>query len=138
MVEAAYQQMLLGSNFTRPGVIEVECAQKFLGLSMAQKWLKFAKNGSDVTTAAVKLAELLPAVTWWQFVLTSLSSQSTIGSSALLQCLPEYQRRLKDLTVKFHFNDISSLENLFAEHSGRIACVIMEPETAEAPNENSS
>ena len=56
VVEAAYQQMLLGSNFTRPGVIEVECAQKFLGIIDGAEMVKFAKNGSDVTTAAVKLA----------------------------------------------------------------------------------
>ena len=56
VVEAAYQQMLLGINFTRPAPIEIECAQKLLNLISGGEMVKFAKNGSDVTTAAVKLA----------------------------------------------------------------------------------
>src|ERR1043165_5932571 len=56
VVEAAYQQMRLGSNFARPATIELACAEKFLHLIEGAEMVKFAKNGSDVTTAAVKLA----------------------------------------------------------------------------------
>src|SRR5512133_2201971 len=56
VVEAAYQQMQQGINFTRPAPIEIECAEKLLSLIDAAEMVKFAKNGSDVTTAAIKLA----------------------------------------------------------------------------------
>ena len=56
VVEAAYQQMRLGINFTRPAKIEVDLAETMLEIIDGADMVKFAKNGSDVTTAAVKLA----------------------------------------------------------------------------------
>src|ERR1700741_229062 len=56
VVEAAHQQMLLGINFSRPAKIEVDLAEVILGVIDGADMVKFAKNGSDVTTAAVKLA----------------------------------------------------------------------------------
>ena len=45
-----------GTNFTRPTVLELEAAETFLEQVPGADMVKFAKNGSDVTTAAVKLA----------------------------------------------------------------------------------
>jgi len=45
-----------GVNFQRPSYIELEMAEKFLSLIPCHDMIKFAKNGSSVTTAAVKLA----------------------------------------------------------------------------------
>ncbi len=56
VVQAAYKQMQLGANFTRPATIEFEAAEEFLRFIEGADMVKFAKNGSDVTTAAVKLA----------------------------------------------------------------------------------
>src|ERR1700677_2553684 len=56
VVQAARRQMELVANFTRPASIEVEAAEKFLTFIQGADMVKFAKNGSDVTTAAVKLA----------------------------------------------------------------------------------
>src|SRR6266851_2910845 len=56
VVEAAHRQMLLGSNFTRPAAIELDCAQELLGLIEGADMVKFAKNGSDATSAAVRLS----------------------------------------------------------------------------------
>jgi glutamate-1-semialdehyde 2,1-aminomutase len=50
--EAAYQ----GTNFQRPAAIELEAAKLFLDTVQSGDMVKFAKNGSTVTTAAVKLA----------------------------------------------------------------------------------
>src|SRR5215469_12336223 len=56
VVEAAYRQMQLGINFNRPAKIEVDLAEVMLEVVNGADMIKFAKNGSDVTTAAVKLA----------------------------------------------------------------------------------
>ena len=56
VVEAVYEAMCSGTNFTRPSPIEVECAEALLAVIPGAEMVKFAKNGSDVTTAAVKLA----------------------------------------------------------------------------------
>src|ERR1700736_431643 len=56
VVEAAHKQMQLGTNFNRPAKIEVDLAETMLEVIDGADMVKFAKNGSDVTTAAVKLA----------------------------------------------------------------------------------
>src|SRR5271157_3296008 len=56
VVDAAYKQMKLGINFTRPAKIELDLAEAMMGVVDGADMVKFAKNGSDVTTAAVKLA----------------------------------------------------------------------------------
>ena len=56
VVEAAQRQMQLGINFNRPSTLEVDLAEAVLDVIDGADMVKFAKNGSDVTTAAVKLA----------------------------------------------------------------------------------
>ena len=46
----------LGLNFQRPSKIELDYANNFLKLLPNHQMIKFAKNGSTVTTAATKLA----------------------------------------------------------------------------------
>ena len=53
---AAIEQIGLGSNFGRPSRIEMDAAQDLIDLIPSAEMVKFAKNGSTVTTAAVKLA----------------------------------------------------------------------------------
>jgi glutamate-1-semialdehyde 2,1-aminomutase len=131
VIEAAYQQMQLGINFTRPSPVEVEAAEKLLSLTPYADMVKFGKNGSDVTTAAVKLAR---AYTGRDRVAVCADHPffSTddwfIGSTAMNAGIPQL---VQDLTVKFNYNDIDSLEQMFTQYPGQIACMIMEVETTE-------
>lgn len=133
VVEAAYRQMLLGANFTRPMPIEVECAEEILGLIDGAEMVKFSKNGSDVTTAAVKLAR---AYTGRDLVAVCAEhpffsvDDWFIGTTPMTAGIP---RAVRDWTLKFHYNDLASVEALFEAHPGEIACVVMEPETCEPP-----
>lgn len=133
VVEAASRQMLLGSNFTRPSLIEYELAETVVGLFDGAEMVKFAKNGSDVTTAAVKLAR---AATGRDLVAICADhpffsiDDWFIGATELSAGIP---KAIRDLTVKFRYNDIGSLSALFEEHPGQIACVILEPATSEEP-----
>jgi glutamate-1-semialdehyde 2,1-aminomutase len=136
VVEAAHRQMLLGNNFTRPTAIEVECAEQILSMIAGGEMVKFAKNGSDVTTAAVKLAR---AYTGRDLVAVCADhpffsvDDWFIGSTPMASGIP---MPMRSLTVKFHYNDLASVESLFAEHPGEIACVLLEPETTEPPMNN--
>ena len=56
VVKAAREEMLRGSNFTRPSPIELECAEELLGLIEGADMVKFTKDGSTATTAAIRLA----------------------------------------------------------------------------------
>jgi glutamate-1-semialdehyde 2,1-aminomutase len=45
-----------GNSFTRPTDLELAAAEHFLALVPFADMVKFTKNGSDATTAAVRLA----------------------------------------------------------------------------------
>ena len=136
VVEAAQKQMLLGSNFTRPAPIELECAEALLGLIESADMVKFAKDGSDATTAAVKLARAYTG----RDLVARCGDQPFfsvddwfIGSTAMAAGIP---LAVRDLTVLFRYNDIASLQALFDQHPGEIACVILEAATAVEPKDD--
>jgi glutamate-1-semialdehyde 2,1-aminomutase len=95
--------------------------------------VKFAKNGSDVTTAAVKLAR---AFTGRDLVLACQDQPffSTddwfIGVTAMPAGIPQ---AIRDLTLGFPYNDAAALDAMLTAHAGRVACVIMEAETTVPP-----
>ena len=136
VVKAAYRQMLLGINFTRPAPIEIECAEQFLSLIEGAEMVKFAKNGSDATTAAIKLAR---AYTGKDMVAVCADHPffSTddwfIGSRDMNAGIPE---AIHNLTVKFKYNDLESIKALFTKYPNRFACLIMEAETLITPTHN--
>lgn len=133
VVEAAYRQMLLGSNYTRPGRIELECAEELLGLIDGAEMVKFAKDGSTVTGAAIKLAR---AYTGRNKVAICAdhpffsSEDWFIGSTPIAAGIPQVTR---DLTVKFRYNNLDSVKSLFEQYPGQIACVILEPVKSDDP-----
>ena len=133
VVEAAYRAMLLGNNFTRPAPIEMECAEALAGLIDSSEMVKFGKNGSDATSAAVKLSraytgrDLIAICGDHPFFSVD---DWFIGSTAMSAGIP---KAIQDLTLKFRYNDIESLKNLFGQHPGQIACVLMEAATAIEP-----
>ena len=133
VVEAARRQMLLGNNYVRPARIELECAEAFLSLVEGADMVKFCKDGSDATSGAVKLAR---AHTGRDMVAICGDhpffsvDDWFIGTTAMSAGIPE---RIKELTVKFRYNDIGSVRDLFAAHPGKIACVILEAEKYDPP-----
>ena len=136
VVEAAYLQMLQGINFNRPSSIEVECAEKLLSLIGGAEMAKFAKNGSDVNTAAVKLAR---AYTGRDMVAVCAEhpffsvDDWFIGITDMSAGIP---KSFSDLTVKFHYNDIESVLALFQNHPNQIACLFMEVERLDPPQDD--
>ena len=61
VLEAVRRQLELGTNFTRPSPIEVECAEAVLGVIEGADQIKFTKDGSTATTAA---PEIGPCTHW--------------------------------------------------------------------------
>jgi glutamate-1-semialdehyde 2,1-aminomutase len=136
VVEAAYQQMCMGINFNRPSSIEVECAETLISLIEGAEMAKFAKNGSDVTTAAVKLAR---AYTGRDLVVICEDhpfysvDDWFIGTTDMAAGIPN---AIKELTLKFHYNDVEGLSALFNKYPNQIACVFMEVERLDPPRDN--
>ena len=127
VVEAAYRQMQLGHNFVRPSTIEVECAEELLSLIKGAEMVKFGKNGSDATNAAIKLAR---AYTGRDLVAMCADhpffsvDDWFIGTTPMSAGIPKV---IPDLTIKFRYNDIGSVQALFDQYPNQIACVILEP-----------
>jgi glutamate-1-semialdehyde 2,1-aminomutase len=94
---------------------------------------KFAKNGSDATTAAVKLAR---AYTGRDLVARCQEhpffsiDDWFIGDTPCDAGVPS---AIQKMTKRFSFNDLGSLKAVFDEHPGQIACAILEPATALEP-----
>ena len=117
-----------GANFQRPSVLEMETAERFLSLVPGHDMIKFAKNGSTVTTAAVKLARAKTGRTLVAFPGNHpfySYDDWFIGQTACSRGIPE---EISRLSVTFTACDIGSLRALFAKYPGQIACVITEPE----------
>ena len=133
VIQAAYAQMQLGANFCRPAKIEVDLAEVMLETLDGADMVKFAKNGSDVTTAAIKLAraytgrDLIAICGDHPFFSVD---DWFIGVTEVNAGIPDAISRM---TLRFRYNDLASLRQLFDQHSNQIACVVLEPETTVPP-----
>jgi glutamate-1-semialdehyde 2,1-aminomutase len=122
-----------GSNFARPSYTELQAAEAVLSLLPRADMVKFAKNGSDATTAAVRLAR---AATGRDLVAICRDQPffSTddwfISHTPMNAGIPEAVSRL---TLDFPYNDLPALAALFAAHEGAIAGVVMEAATTREP-----
>ncbi len=127
VVEAVRSELEHGSNFSRPAPIEVTCAEDLLGMIDGAEMAKFAKNGSDITTAAVKLARAATGRT-----LVALCGDQPffsvddwfIGTTEINAGIPA---EVQALTVTFRYDDVADLGALFNRHPDQIAAVILEP-----------
>jgi len=130
---AAAEALARGTNFTRPSRLELEAAEALLELLPAADMVKFAKNGSDATTAAVKLARAATGRDLAAFCGDQpffSTDDWFIGRTAMPAGVPPAWR---PFSVTFRYNDLESLATMFLEHPGRVACVVLEAATAVEP-----
>jgi len=126
VVQAVARQLEFGTNFNRPAPIEVECAEKFLELIPTAEMVKFCKDGSSALDGAVRLArahtgrDLVAICGDHPFFSTS---DWFIGTTPMSAGIPQ---RVKDMTIKFAYNDLASLVQLFERYPAQISCVILE------------
>ena len=136
VVEAAKNGLENGVNFSRPSPIELECAEELLSVIDGADMVKFCKNGSDATTAALKLAR---AYTGRDLVACCADhpffsiNDWFIGTTPMDAGIPKV---IKDLTLSFHYNNIESIKSLFDRYPGQIACLILEPAKYEDPKDS--
>jgi len=122
--DAVRRQMDEGTTFSLPHPLEVQVAETLVEIVPCAEMVRFAKNGSDATSGAVRLAraftgrEIIACCGYhgWQ--------DWYIGTTTRNKGVP---KAVQDLTIPFEYNNIASLERIFAEHSGQVAAVIMEP-----------
>jgi len=136
VVDEVKRELDKGVSFTRPGAIEVEAAETFLSVVKNAEMVKFSKDGSDATSGAVKLAR---AYTGRDLIAICADhpffsvDDWFIGSTPMHGGIPD---PVRDLTVKFRYNDIENVKALIAQYPGRIAGFILEAERIDPPKDN--
>lgn len=129
--DAAYQASLLGTNFARPAALELHATEKMLELIPRADMVKFAKNGSDAVTAAIKIAR---AYTGREMIAVCGDHPFFSVHDWFIATTPMNSGIPRDVgpqTVKFKYNDLHSVEKLFAEFPNQICAVVLEPEGTE-------
>lgn len=130
---AAICEIERGNNLTRASVTELRAAELMVDLIPGADMVKFAKNGSNATTAAAKIAR---AYTGRRYVCVPRQhpffsfDDWFIGTTPLQRGIPADHTAS---TLVFDYNDVGSLQSLFAAHPGQIAAVMLEPATTITP-----
>ena len=133
VADACYAEILKGNNLTRASLTELKAAELLVDLVPSVDMVKFAKHGSAVTSAAVKLAR---AHTGKKYIAVPAEhpffsyDDWFIGATVMSKGVPP---EISDLTLKFHFNQFDTLEQLFEKYAGQIAAVMLEAATTIAP-----
>ena len=122
--QAAISQIMKGTIFSMPSTLEVELAEKLVEIIPSAEMVRFGKNGSDATTASVRLARAytnrdLVAVSGYHGLHDWYISTTTRNLGV--------PKKVQSLTHKFNFNDADSLHSLFKKFPNKFAAVIVEP-----------
>jgi len=135
VVAAARAQLDLGVNFVRPARIELEAAEQFRELVPGAEMVKFSKDGSDATSGALKLARAhtgrVKIAICADHPFFSYNDWFMV-STGIPGGIPESR---KSETLTFRYNDIASVEKLFAENPNDICAVLLEAERTAAPRD---
>ena len=124
VTNAVKRQIDNGVSFSLPHPLEMEVAEMLVEMIPCADMVRFGKNGTDATSAAIRLAR---AYTGREHVVVCGYhgwQDWYIGSTSHYLGVP---KAVRELTHSFSFNDLKSLQKVFDEFPGQIAAVIMEP-----------
>lgn len=130
--EAIKKQLDRGIIFSQPAPCSIELAEKLIEIIPCAEMVRFVKNGSDATSAAIRLAR---AYTNKDMILVCGyhgMQDWYIGSTMNKRGIP---KEVSNLTKSFSYNNIESLKMLFEENKGEVAAVILEPIQGDGPKE---
>ena len=126
--KAIRKQLRKGISFSLPGKMEAEVSEKLVQMIPSAEMVRFGKNGSDATSAAIRISRAYTGKDHIAVCGYHGWQDWFIGSTSRNKGVP---KQVADLTHVFRYNDIQSLEKLFSEFS--IAAVIMEPMNTSFP-----
>lgn len=127
---AVRKQMNLGNGFSLPSTLEAVVAEKITSLVPSAEMVRFGKNGTDATSAAIRLARAYTGRDYVAVCGYHGWQDWFIGSTSRNKGVP---KKTSALTLTFKYNDIKSIEKIFSKHPKGIAAVILEPMTNEFP-----
>lgn len=130
---AVKQQLEKGTIFSLASPIELEVSEMLVDIVPCAEMVKFGKNASDATAAAIRLSRAVTGKNrvavcgyhgWQDWYIATTTRSAGVPNT------------VRELTDTFNYNDIDSLKSLFAKHKGEYAAVIMEPMNAQWPQNN--
>ncbi len=121
-----------GVCYSLPHLLEMQVAELLVELIPCAEMVRFGKNGTDATSAAIRLARaytgkdhvLVCGYHGWQ--------DWYIGSTSRHLGVPD---AVRELTYSFAYNDADGLAELFDRLQNKVAAVIMEPMNVAWPEE---
>lgn len=130
--KAIEKQLKKGITFSLSSTIEYDLASLIVKHIPSAEMVRFGKNGSDVTSAAIRIAR---AHTQRDHVIVCGYHgwhDWYIGSTVRNLGVPKSTQKL---THRFEYNNIDSLKKVFEKLDGKVAAVIMEPMNYADPQE---
>jgi glutamate-1-semialdehyde 2,1-aminomutase len=129
--KAVSKQLKKAVGMSLPAALEAEVSELMVDLVPSAEMVRFGKNGTDTTSAAIRLARaytgrdhvLVCGYFGWQ--------DWSIGSTTRNKGVPDV---VSSLTHKFEFNNLDSLSSLFSQLESKVAAVILEPMNVAYPN----
>ncbi len=128
--EAIKSQLKRGIIFSLPSELEIQLAEKLVDIIPSAEMVRFGKSGSDVTSAAIRLAR---AYTGRDHIAISGYHgwhDWYIGTTTRSLGVP---KAVQELSTTFKFNDLNSLEDILKKNPDGFAAIILEPSGAEEP-----
>ncbi|MDE3016636.1 MAG: aminotransferase class III-fold pyridoxal phosphate-dependent enzyme [Pseudomonadota bacterium] len=128
--DAIRRQLNNGITFSLATPLETTLAERMAELVPCAEKIRFAKNGSDATSAAIRLARaytnrdraMVCGYHGWQ--------DWYIGSTSRSKGVPAAVRALSHPVP---YNDLAAVEALLLKHKGEFAALIMEPVNTTLP-----
>ena len=121
---AVKKQLKKGVSLSLSSKLETVVAEKIIELVPSAEMVRFAKNGSDATSAAVRIARYFTGKNHIISIGYHGWHDWYIGSTTRSMGVPS---TVQALTLSARYNDILHVENLFEEVKGDVAAVILEP-----------
>ena len=127
---AISMQLQKGISFSLSTDLEIQLAEKLCEIIPSAEKVRFAKNGTDVTSAAIRLARaytgrdkvIVCGYHGWQ--------DWYIGTTTRNKGVP---KAVSELSVSVPYNDLNKIEDLLKGED--FACVIMEPCNSSSPHD---
>ncbi len=128
--QSVRRQLDKGILFSVGHPLEIQVAERIIDIVPSAEMVRFCKNASDATTAAIRLARHITGRDRIAICGYHGWHDWSIGTTSRSQGVPGVVR---SLSHRFSFNSLESLEKLFEAYPMEFAGVILEPMSREWP-----
>jgi glutamate-1-semialdehyde 2,1-aminomutase len=135
VVDAIADQSRRGTSYGMTSALEIELGERIARAIPSIERIRFVSSGTEATMSAIRAAR---AFTKRELILKfeggyhghadSFLAKAGSGLATLgISSSPGVPRALAALTLNAPYNDAADVERIFAEHTGKIAAIIVEP-----------